>query len=75
MADNGFNTGRVKWYNYDKGYGFIKLQDGAGDVFLHAKELERAGIARRLIEGDTLSFKTGKGPKGAFATDVSLVRS
>jgi len=74
MGENGFQTGKIKWYNYDKGFGFIKLQDGAGDVFLHAKELERAGITRKLIEGDSLSFKTNRGPKGAFATDISLVR-
>ena len=73
MSDSEHMQGKIKWYSHDKGYGFIRATDGNGDVFLHAKELERAGIHRNLTEGQTVSFKPGKGPKGAFATDVKLV--
>ena len=58
-------TGTVKWYNDQKGYGFIQPDDGGKDVFVHASALERAGM-RGLVEGQKVSFdlqtdrKTGK---------------
>jgi CspA family cold shock protein len=58
-------TGTVKWYNDQKGYGFIQPDDGSKDVFVHASALERAGM-RGLVEGQKVSFelqtdrKTGK---------------
>lgn len=59
------NKGVVKFYNDQKGFGFIQPDDGSKDVFVHATALERAGIAR-LNEGDVVSFdvredrRTGK---------------
>ncbi|MEI2384093.1 cold-shock protein [Breoghania sp. JC706] len=50
-------TGTVKFYNGQKGYGFIQPENGAKDVFVHATALERAGIAD-LREGDKVSFET-----------------
>jgi CspA family cold shock protein len=50
-------TGTVKFYNEQKGFGFIEPSDGGKDVFVHATALERAGI-RRLVEGQTVSFDT-----------------
>jgi CspA family cold shock protein len=47
--------GTVKFYNVQKGFGFIQPQDGGKDVFVHATALERAGI-RNLVEGQTVSF-------------------
>ena len=50
------STGTVKWYNSQKGYGFIHPDDGSKDVFVHASALERAGM-RDLVEGQKLSFE------------------
>jgi cold shock protein len=58
-------TGTVKWYNEQKGYGFIQPDDGGKDVFVHATALERAGM-RGLAEGQKVSYdveadrRTGK---------------
>jgi len=49
------NTGTVKFYNDQKGFGFIQPDDGSRDVFLHATALERAGL-RGLVEGQKVSF-------------------
>jgi CspA family cold shock protein len=49
-------TGTVKWYNADKGYGFIQPDNGGKDVFVHASALEQAGM-RTLNEGQKLSFE------------------
>ena len=49
------NTGTVKWYNDQKGYGFIQPDSGDRDVFVHATALERAGI-RGLREGQKVSY-------------------
>lgn len=48
-------TGTVKWYNADKGYGFIQPDVGGKDVFVHATALEAAGL-RSLSDGEKLSF-------------------
>lgn len=60
-------SGTVKFYNAQKGYGFITPDDGGKDVFVHVTAVERAGIAN-LDEGVRISFETepdkrGKGPK------------
>ena len=65
-------VGTVKFYNGDKGYGFIAPDDGGKDVFVHVTALERSGIDR-LMEGSRLSFETepdrrGKGPKAVNLT-------
>jgi CspA family cold shock protein len=63
------NTGTVKWYNDQKGYGFIAPDAGGKDVFVHATALERAGI-RSLRDGQKVSFeietdqRTGKQSAG-----------
>ena len=50
-------TGTVKFYNEQKGFGFIQPDDGSKDVFVHATALERAGM-RNLVEGQKVSFDT-----------------
>jgi cold shock protein len=50
-------AGTVKFYNANRGFGFIEPEDGSKDVFVHATALERAGI-RSLIEGQKVSFDT-----------------
>lgn len=49
-------TGTVKWFNGQKGYGFIQPDDGGKDVFVHATAVERAGMAP-LVEGQKISFE------------------
>lgn len=50
------STGTVKWYNSQKGYGFIEPQDGGKDVFVHVSALEQAGM-HTLNEGQKLSYE------------------
>ncbi len=49
-------TGIVKWFNSEKGFGFIQPEQGGGDVFVHISAVERAGIGT-LREGEKLSFE------------------
>ena len=65
-------SGTVKFYNSQKGYGFIKPDDGGVDVFVHVTAVERSGIGV-LNEGMRISFETepdkrGKGPKAVNLT-------
>jgi CspA family cold shock protein len=53
------NTGTVKFYNEQKGFGFIQPDNGSKDVFVHATALERAGV-RSLREGQKVSFDTAE---------------
>jgi len=55
-------TGTVKWFNAQKGFGFIKPDDGSKDVFVHISAVERAGMYQ-LNEGQKLSFDLVKNPK------------
>ena len=50
------STGTVKWFNSEKGYGFIQPDDGSKDVFVHISAVEQAGL-RGLNEGQKLSFE------------------
>ena len=65
-------VGTVKFYNEQKGYGFIQPEDGSKDVFVHASALERAGM-RALTEGQKVEFVVEKGPKGPQATNVTVL--
>ena len=62
-------TGKVKWFNDQKGFGFIE-QEGSNDVFVHHSEVQGGN----LNEGDTVEFEIGEGPKGPCATKVSVVQ-
>ena len=61
--------GTVKFYNEQKGFGFIAPDDGGKDVFVHATALERAGM-RSLSEGQKVSFEVTQGPKGKQASNI-----
>lgn len=64
--------GRVKWFNDQKGYGFIAKEDGSGDVFVHFSSIHGDGF-KTLAEGDTVEFEvidSDKGPKAANVVKV-----
>ncbi|MEX2649079.1 MAG: cold-shock protein [Alphaproteobacteria bacterium] len=56
-------TGTVKWFNPNKGYGFIAPDDGSKDVFVHVSAVERSGM-RSLAEGQRISFEIERGQQG-----------
>jgi cold shock protein len=65
-------TGTVKWFNSQKGYGFIQPDDGSKDVFLHISAVERAGMGN-LPEGQKLSYELERGNQGkTSAVDLKL---
>jgi CspA family cold shock protein len=59
----------VKWYNPDKGFGFVELADGSGDAFLHVSVVERSGQGS-VPPGATLEVRAGPGPKGSQVTEI-----
>jgi CspA family cold shock protein len=64
-------TGRVKWFNNSKGYGFIE-QDGDKDVFVHYSAIQGGGY-RSLEEGQAVEFEVQQGQKGPQAANVRLI--
>ncbi len=62
----------VKWFNPDKGFGFVELGDGTGDAFLHASTVERVGSSS-LTAGTTLRVRVGQGQKGRQVTEITHV--
>ena len=62
-------TGTVKWFNADKGFGFITPTDGGKDLFVHHSEIRTEGYAS-LSEGQTVNFEVGQGKKGPCANNV-----
>lgn len=64
-------VGTVKWFNGDKGYGFI-ARDGGPDVFVHYSAIQADGF-RNLTEGQKVEFTIEKGPKGLQAANVKLM--
>ena len=62
-------TGRVKWFNNAKGYGFIERSSG-GDVFVHHTAIQADGY-RTLEEGQSVEFTVVQGPKGLLAQEVT----
>ncbi len=71
MADR--KQGTVKWFNPDKGFGFISREDG-DDLFVHYSEIQTNGF-RTLEEGAKVEFEITQGKKGLQASAVTVVRS
>jgi len=65
------SKGTVKWFNGEKGYGFITAEDGGADLFVHHSEVKTAGYAN-LDEGQKVEYTVGEGKKGPCATNVTL---
>jgi cold shock protein len=61
--------GTVKWFNSEKGYGFIARSDGGPDVFVHYSEIQGTGY-RSLEENQRVEFEVGQGQKGPQAQNV-----
>ena len=62
----------VKWYNPDKGFGFVELADGSGDAFLHVSVVERCGHGS-MLPGATLEIRAAPGSKGPQVTEIVSV--
>jgi CspA family cold shock protein len=65
-------TGTVKWFNGEKGFGFISQDDGGPDVFVHFSAIVGKGY-RNLEEGQKVDYETTEGPKGLQAANVQRI--
>jgi CspA family cold shock protein len=66
-------TGTVKWFNSEKGFGFIAPDDGSADVFAHYSAINSSGY-RSLEENDKVEYETQQGPKGLQAANITVIR-
>lgn len=65
-------TGIVKWFNSEKGFGFIAPEDGSADVFAHFSAIQGSGY-KSLNENDRVEFDVVQGPKGLQAADIHVI--
>ncbi|MBR9876001.1 cold-shock protein [Vibrio sp. J1-1] len=66
------STGIVKWFNGDKGFGFITPDDGSKDLFVHHSEINMSGY-KSLNDGQKVEYEVGQGQKGPCATNVKPI--
>jgi len=65
--------GSVKWFNEEKGYGFLTVPSLNKDVFVHVKQLRASGINNYLMDGEHVRFVCNSGDKGLFATNIARI--
>jgi len=65
------NSGKVKWFNNSKGFGFIEPEQGGDDIFVHYSAIKTEGY-KTLNEGQNVSYESEQGPKGFHATEVLI---
>jgi len=70
MKEEKMPTGTVKWFNSEKGYGFIAPDDGSADVFAHYSEIASNGGYRNLDENQKVEYDLAQGPKGPQAANI-----
>lgn len=63
-------SGTVKWFNAEKGFGFITPEEGERDLFVHRSNISGLGRDEGLQEGETVEFDVEEGPKGLSAVNV-----
>jgi len=66
-------TGIVKWFNSDKGFGFIMPENGGKDLFAHFSEIQGSNSYKSLEENQRVSYVAGQGPKGPQATKITVI--
>ena len=64
------SKGKVKWFNSEKGFGFIEPSDGGDDLFVHYSEIQNSGGYATLNDGQDVEYEVGEGRKGPCATNV-----
>jgi len=69
-GEHGMGTGTVKWFNADKGFGFITPDDSDKDLFVHHSEIQSGGGYASLADGQKVEFEVGQGQKGPCANKV-----
>jgi CspA family cold shock protein len=67
------SQGTVKWFNADKGFGFIAPDDGGKDLFVHHSEIQSGGDYATLNDGQKVEYVVGQGEKGPCATKVTAI--
>lgn len=73
IVEGIMSKGTVKWFNADKGFGFITPEDGGKDLFVHHSEIKTGGGYATLADGQKVEFDVGKGQKGPCANNVRPV--
>jgi CspA family cold shock protein len=68
------HNGTVKWFNDEKGFGFIQMEESDKDIFVHYSQVNKSGYGRvSLQDGQKVTFEIGEGQKGEQAVNVQIV--